>query len=653
MAVSERLRVILEMVTGQYKREAREAASATDKIGGSAAEAGSKTGQLRQKMSGLSTTAKVAIAGAATAAFTHFTRTSIRAARDLGESVNAVNQVFGAAADKIHQFGDISAQVAGLSKREFNELATNTGALLTNMGLSLDEAATQAIRLTTRAADMASVFNTDVSEALEAINAGLRGETEPLRRFGVQLSDAEVRAKAVEMGLADTTAEVDKHGKAVAALELIYEQTAKVQGDFIDTSDELANSQRKAAAEWENAQARFGQAAIPVLTDITSFASDALLSLQALGDNRNTLEAILGKVGFNVDLGGQPNEVAAAALRMQEAIRNIQAAGATGGDPFTALADSLLHLARSGDLTAAQFEALAVAAGLPADEIEDFRRSVLDQAEAMGLSEELTRELAIAMGLIEGSGSSAGEVVVDLGDAAETAGEQVAESGEQAQTAANRYRDLLSAWMEATDPIFNAVRQLQALEEAQGKVNELAAEGKGDTDEFRQAQLDLAEQMLETQAALDQVDPSDLERGIEGIAEALDISTGEVEDLLRQLDLLDGKTVRAVIETRRQVFDLDPTTGISSGGGVIVGQATGGFIPANRPTLVGEGGRAEVVTPVRDSLTFPSIRHFEQAMRMGRGDVTINVPIEGTGDMLVDAQRAGAIAEVLRRMETL
>ena len=55
-------------------------------------------------------------------------------------------------------------------------------------------------KLTELGADLASFYNTDVSAALDAIRSGIVGESEPLRRYGVLLSETRVQAKA----LADT-----------------------------------------------------------------------------------------------------------------------------------------------------------------------------------------------------------------------------------------------------------------------------------------------------------------------------------------------------------------------------------------------------------------------------------------------------------------
>ena len=187
------------------------------------------------------------------------------AASDLNESVNAVTVTFGKASKQVLEFSEKAATEAGLSMREFNELVTPVGASLQNFGFSAEEAATASIDLASRAADMASVFNTDVSEALGAIQAGLRGEADPLERFGVGLSDAAVKAKAMALGLAESEKALTAQDKAQARVALLMEQTNRLAGDFKNTSDGLANAQRVIAAEFENIKAKIGSAFLPYI----------------------------------------------------------------------------------------------------------------------------------------------------------------------------------------------------------------------------------------------------------------------------------------------------------------------------------------------------------------------------------------------------
>lgn len=186
-------------------------------------------------------------------------------ASNLNEAGNAVSVVFGKATPKLSAFAKTAAQEAGLSMRQFYEDVTPVGAALQNAGFSADQAATASINLAKRAADMASVFNVDVNEALGAIQSGLRGEADPLERFGVGLSAAAVQAKAMQLGLADSTAALTNHDLAQARLALIMDQTNKLAGDFTRTSGSLANAQRINAAETENQRAKLGQGLLPVM----------------------------------------------------------------------------------------------------------------------------------------------------------------------------------------------------------------------------------------------------------------------------------------------------------------------------------------------------------------------------------------------------
>lgn len=244
MAVTvARLQVVLGAKTDDFERAMDRSESRMGKVGKAAGVAGLAIA------SGLAIGAKKAIDDAS----------------GLNESMNAVNVVFGDASNQIAAFSKVAAKQAGLSMRQLNELVTPIGASLRNTGFSADAAAKASVGLAKRAADMASVFNVDVSEALSAIQAGLRGEADPLERFGVGLSAAVVQSKALKMGLAQTVKGLTSQDLAQARLGLVMEQTNKVAGDFAKTSSEVANKQRINAAVAENQRAKLGTGLLPVM----------------------------------------------------------------------------------------------------------------------------------------------------------------------------------------------------------------------------------------------------------------------------------------------------------------------------------------------------------------------------------------------------
>lgn len=274
MPVNENLgRAVLDLATDN-----RELNKGLDKAGKRIDKFSARIGKVGTRMTAAITAPITAIGGA-----------MLKASSDLQESVNAVNVVFGDSAQIIERWGRTAAQQAGLSQAAFNEAATTIGAALQNAGLAADEAAHASIDLTQRAADLASVFNTDVKQALGAIQAGLRGEVDPLERFGVAMNQAAVEAKALEMGLIDANEEMTAGQKTAARMQVIMEQTAQVAGDFGRTSNDLANGARVLKADLQNLAAQWGQALLPTASRFVEVARRVTTVLGGLSEESRAL----------------------------------------------------------------------------------------------------------------------------------------------------------------------------------------------------------------------------------------------------------------------------------------------------------------------------------------------------------------------------
>lgn len=193
---------------------------------------------------------------------TYFSEATTKAS-DLAESANAISVTFGEQADEVARLGETAATRLGLSAVAFNGIATRFSAFAGQIAGEGGDVVGVLDELTTRGADFASVFNLEVDDALSLFQSGLAGETEPLRRYGLDLSAAAVQAYALANGIGDGTGTLTEAEKVQARYGLLLQQTAKTQGDFANTSDSLANSQRIANAQFENAQARIGEALLP------------------------------------------------------------------------------------------------------------------------------------------------------------------------------------------------------------------------------------------------------------------------------------------------------------------------------------------------------------------------------------------------------
>lgn len=221
----------------------------------------------------------------------NFFKDSTAAASNFAESANAVNVAYGKAAPQIAKLGEDAATRLGLSSRAFNEIATRFSGFADTIAGSSGDVAQVIDDLSTRGADFASVFNIDVNDALTLFQSGLAGETEPLRRYGIDLSAAAVENFALAKGIAEKGKKLTEDQKVQARYLLLMEETSKVQGDFANTSDGMANQQRIFAAQLEETQKKLGNALLPAMTVLATFANDVLIPAM------NTFIEILVGVG--------------------------------------------------------------------------------------------------------------------------------------------------------------------------------------------------------------------------------------------------------------------------------------------------------------------------------------------------------------------
>lgn len=205
--------------------------------------------------------ATLAAAGASFVAFqgARFIGDSIKAAADLGESLSKTRVIFGESSRDIERFSETAALALGQTRQQALDAASTFAVFGKAANLTGPELVSFSTRLTSLASDLSSFYNTNPQDAITALGAALRGENEPIRRYGVMINEAALQQKALELGLIKTLGPLTQQQKTLAAYELIFEQTKDAQGDFTRTQDGLANSTRTLQAAFENAKAAIGE----------------------------------------------------------------------------------------------------------------------------------------------------------------------------------------------------------------------------------------------------------------------------------------------------------------------------------------------------------------------------------------------------------
>lgn len=240
------------------------------------AKFGREVGQVGQKLTTAFTIPMIAMSAAVVK--------GVQDASDLNETIAKTGEIFKEGAADIQKWSEKSDKALGQSKVQAMEAAATFGIFGKSAGLTGEKLTKFSTNFAELASDLASFNNTSPDEAIVAIGAALRGENEPIRRFGVLLNDATMRQEALRLGLIKTTKEaLSPQNKVLAAQALIYKQTKDAQGDFKRTSGGLANQQRILLAELKNLSAELGSIFLPMALKLVGiFRSKVLPVFQGL-----------------------------------------------------------------------------------------------------------------------------------------------------------------------------------------------------------------------------------------------------------------------------------------------------------------------------------------------------------------------------------
>ena len=575
-------------------------------------------------------------AAAAIGTFTSVISPAIRAASDFQEATSKVNVVFGRASKSVKDFANDAARNLGQSKQAVLDAAGTFGTFGKAAGLAGDDLSTFTTDFVTLSTDLASFNNTSPEEAVLAIGAALRGESEPLRRYGVLLNDAVLKQEAMTLGIYDGKGALTSQQKVLAAQAAIYKQTNDAQGDFMRTSDGLANSQRTLKAVFEDAKVALGQAFLKQAETATQnilFLSQALEKIPTPTGQANTkLKETTGL------LKAMQNPLSQAwywLTKTREAFEGTKGATGAYNEDLRRSAQQTMRMADEAGIFNKKFKETEDTVGGAKKEVESYAKALKD-----GLGNAL---------------DDAKDALDDAKDAFDDFATSVAEgiksafSFADAQTAGEETgAGFLDGLRSQVAGVVDYARKIQELldknlsREALAKVLEAGAEaGTAIADQLiagGQAAIDETNALVDSaNAAAEKVGMGaaakwyqggidTAQKMVDGIQSELDKLTPK---LMAKMDALAAKMKRTVDIDVRVTETVNRVIATIAGGG-IPKMAEGGIV--SRPTLalIGEAG-PEAVVPL-------------SKMGSGGGDVNINV----TGGLSTSAEIGQSVVNALR-----
>ena len=284
---------------------ARSVAAANKYLAQTEDEASVKTDKLKTKVSSLGTTLKTAfnIAGIMSAWYMikRVFEATIGEVNQYIEDMNLFNASMGQYADEAEAYAQKVSSALGIDAGEWSKYQGVFQNLATSFGITGDRAAVMSQNLTQLAYDLSSFHNMSVDDAALKLQSGLAGEIEPMRRIGVDLSNAAMQVEATSLGITKLVSDMTQAEKAALRYRLALKGTTIAQGDMARTLASPANQLRVLQAQLKMAARAIGNLFIPALNMILPVVIGVVKAITLLAQ---TIAAFFGiDATFEVDYG--------------------------------------------------------------------------------------------------------------------------------------------------------------------------------------------------------------------------------------------------------------------------------------------------------------------------------------------------------------
>ena len=443
--------------------------------------------------------ASAALGGLAAAAIP-----AINAASDLEESMSKVGVIFGEGAKEVEAFAETAAKALGQSKQDVLEAAGTFGTFGKAAGLAGTDLAEFSNGMTALASDVASFNNAEPDEVIQAMGAALRGEAEPMRRFGVLLNDATLKTEAMALGIYDGNGALTDQQKILAAQQAILKQTTDAQGDFARTSEGLANQTRIMKAQFEDVKAELGKALLPIvlkilpvfakLADFVGNNTDIIIKLAAAVGG---LSAVIVVANFGMKIYTATTAIATAA---QWAFNTAVGAIALPIVAVVAFTAALVALERASDKASRTFRILLPGINGLSDGISWLQKQ----------TEDVNEEWAAWNQTLDEGRRAAGNMYPEIDETAKSVEDLMQEATEAAGAQLELAESINAVYEEVkkVNPQFERMLELLDLEDDVeqlrnefDKYQETLSNTEASTREIEQAQRNLTREILETLSA--------------------------------------------------------------------------------------------------------------------------------------------------------
>lgn len=277
----------------QLPAKLKQVVTATNKVASATQKAKSGYKGLSGQLAGFVNTLKAAVSFRA---LVKVTASAVKSFNEYYEAANFFGVVMKDLTGEANDFIEKMNELLGIDPTEAMNNMSKIQSLTTSFGMASDQAYILSKNLTQLGYDLSSLQNLNVDETFTKLQAAISGELEPIRRLGVDLSQARLQQELLELGFQQNISTLSQADKAVLRYIAIMKQTTDAQGDFARTIESPANQIKVLKAQVEGLSRAVGSMLYPALSTILPVA---IATVEVIKEAVQAMAALVGvKVEF-------------------------------------------------------------------------------------------------------------------------------------------------------------------------------------------------------------------------------------------------------------------------------------------------------------------------------------------------------------------
>ena len=187
----------------------------------------------------------------------------------------------------------------GLNIQDVTKTATQLASVSNAVGLTGENTLAASSAFAKLAGDMTSLYNVDYSSISQEIQSGLEGQTDALRKYGIELNDATLQAYAYNSGMQKNVSEMTEAEKMQLRMIAILDQSENAWGSLANEINGPSNQIKMFKNTLAELEQLFGQLFMPAFQKIMPYVNGIAIAVKELLGN------VAGIFGIEVEYNAQ------------------------------------------------------------------------------------------------------------------------------------------------------------------------------------------------------------------------------------------------------------------------------------------------------------------------------------------------------------